>query len=149
MLSTKKIISGAAIGTLLGSLASFLYPRRREILEHILDNAENLNSLKDKARGYGEFLLSGGRNTRRRDVLQSYIRGGLFGFAIGAATALLSTPKTGKNLRGQLAKAYRELSEKSEEVIHQFRNNSQHPLRLRATVKKRKPQRRKATRAHS
>jgi gas vesicle protein len=146
MISAKKILSGAAIGTLLGSLATFLYPRRYELIEQLLENGENLNAFTNKARDYGEQLFSRGRRTRRQESLNGYLRGGLLGFAIGATTALFSTPKTGKALRGQLAKAYQGLSEKSEEVIHQFRNNS-HPLSVRA-VKRRKPApKRKATRA--
>lgn len=138
MTSTKKMISGAAIGTLLGSLAALLYPRRQEIIERIRDHSEDLNDFKEKAREYGKRF-----DFRRVEYRENYWKGGLIGLIVGAGAALLIAPKTGKNLRGQLTRAYNDLSERSEEVIHQFKNNSHNPFTAARThhngVKKKKP----------
>lgn len=129
MPSTKNIISGAAIGTVIGCLAAFLYPRRNELLERIQEGSATLSHIGEKAREYGESLLDKSklRNLRRVEYRDRYLTGGLFGLTVGAITALLIAPKTGKALRRQLAQTYHDLSEKSEQVIHQFRNNS-HPI---------------------
>jgi gas vesicle protein len=128
MSSTKNIISGAAIGTALGCLAAFLYPRRHELLDRLQESSATLNQLGEKAREYGETLFDKGRHLRLRKVeyRDRYLTGGLFGLTIGAITALLVAPKTGKALRRQLAQTYHDFSDKSEHIIHQFRNNS-HP----------------------
>lgn len=130
MTSTKKLISGAAIGTLLGSLAAFLYPKRHEIIENILDRSEDISHLADKARHYGEALLNTGKqlNFRRVEYRTNYWKGGLLGLLIGAGTALLVAPKTGKTLRGQITRAYNDLSERSEGFVHHFKNNSHNPF---------------------
>jgi gas vesicle protein len=130
MASSKKIISGAALGTLLGSLAAVMYPKRREIIEHIMDHAEDIGDIAGKAREYGEAILSKTQlfNSGRTNHAGHYLKGGLVGFLIGAGTALLIAPKSGKNLRGQLARAYNDLSERSEEFVHHFKNNTRNPF---------------------
>jgi len=131
MPSTKNILSGAAIGTALGCLAAFLYPRRHELLGRIQEGSTALNHIGEKAREYGETLLDKGKqlSLRRVEYRDRYLTGGLLGLTVGALSALLIAPKTGKALRRQLAQTYRDLSEKSEQVIHQFRNNS-HPISI-------------------
>lgn len=144
-MTTKNIISGAAIGTLIGTLAAFIYPRRQEIVDNIRDQSE-------KARGLGEALLRKG-DFRRVEYRDNYWKGGLLGLLVGAGTALLMAPKSGKQFRGQLTRAYNDLSEKSEELIHQFQKNSHYPFarshasHLANHVKKKKPVVRASSRA--
>jgi gas vesicle protein len=130
MESHKKLIAGAALGTLLGSLAAILYPRRYEIIEQIKNHSEDMGGFTGKAREFGESLLNSGRRLsfRKVEYRDNYLKGGLIGLIVGAAAALLAAPSTGKNLRRQLSHAYNDLAERSEEVIHQFKNNSHNPF---------------------
>ncbi|HEV8051013.1 MAG TPA: YtxH domain-containing protein [Parachlamydiaceae bacterium] len=130
MESTQKIIAGAALGTLLGSLAVVLFPRRYEIMEQIKNHSDDFNDLPGKAREFGESLLNSGKrfNFRRVESRDNYWKGGLLGLIVGVGATLLAAPSSGKNLRKQLSNAYTDLSEKSEEVIHHFKNNSHNPF---------------------
>lgn len=137
MAHTKKIASGAALGTLLGSLAAMMYPKRREIIEHVMDRAEDISHLAEKAREYGEAFMGNGKLFNfghKTESKANYIKGGLIGFLIGAGAALMMAPKTGKNLRGQLARAYNDLSERSEEFVHHFKNNTHYPFATPRTM---------------
>lgn len=147
MPATKNIIAGAGIGTVIGCLAAFLYPRRYEILEQIRENSATFNNIKNKAREYGETLLDKGKRfgLQRVEYRNRYLTGGIFGLTVGAITALLLAPKTGKALRKQLSQAYRDLSEKSEEMVHKFNYNS-HPFaktRKKRTLNRTKSKRHK------
>lgn len=130
METTKKVIAGAALGTLLGSLAVALFPRRYEIMEHIKNHSEDFNDLPGKAREFGESLLNRGKRLsfRRVEYQDNYLKGGLIGLIIGAGAALLAAPSTGKNLRRQISHAYNDIAERSEEVIHQFKTNAHNPF---------------------
>lgn len=130
MASAKKILSGAAFGTLLGSLSAVLYARRYEILQKLDKRSSNLNHLTEKAREYGESLFNSRKKLRfqKAEDLDKYWKGGLVGLLVGAGAALLVAPKSGKSLRGQLSRAYEDMSEKSEKLIHQFKNNSHAPF---------------------
>ena len=130
MESTKKIIAGAALGTLLGSLAVVLFPRRYEIMEQIRNHSEDFSDLPGKAREFGETLLNTGKhlNFRRVEYRDNYLKGGLIGLIVGIGATLLAAPSSGKNMRKQLSNAYNDLAERSEEVIHQFKNNAHSPF---------------------
>ena len=142
--SIKNIIAGATVGTLLGSLAVLIYPEKNQILEFINKRSSNLNELTGKAKEYGESLISKGKNLNFRAVetRTNYWKGGLVGVILGIGTGLLMAPKPGKVLRNKISQACTDLSEKSEEVIHFFKNNS-HPFEAPHTqhngVKKKKP----------
>ena len=145
MTTSKKIISGAALGTLLGSLAAILYPKRHEIVENLIDRTEDISNFAEKAREYGETFLNKGKqfNFRKIDNRYSFLKGGLVGFLLGASSALLATTRSGQKLRGQFTRAYNNLSEKSEEFVHHFKNNSHHPFAMNRTmqssIKRKKP----------
>jgi gas vesicle protein len=145
MASTKKIISGAALGTLLGSVAAFLYPKRYEILERVRHHSADIGELTEKAKKYGESLLNKGKqlNFRRIEYRNNYWKGGLIGLIVGASAGLLVAPRSGKTLRAQITRAFNDLSEKSDEVIHQFKHNSHNPFLTVHThpngMKKKKP----------
>lgn len=147
MTSTKQMISGAAIGTLFGSLAALLYSQRREIIEKLQEHSEDFNGLKDKAIEYSGSLLNKGKqlNFRKVEYRTSYWQGGLVGLIIGAGAAFLIAPRTRKNLRGHITRVYNDLSERSEEVLHQFKNNSPSLFTHHNGVKKKKPSIRKKT----
>jgi gas vesicle protein len=126
MTTAKKIISGVTVGSLLGSLATLLYPRRDEIMDYMREHSDDFNNLKDIAKEYGSTLLN--KRFRKSEDRSNYWKIGLAGLLVGAGTALLLAPKAGKSLRGQLSKAYNDISEKSEELIHEFKNGAHHPF---------------------
>lgn len=131
MAHSKKIVSGTALGTLLGSIASMMYPKRRAFLEHLMERADDINHLAEKAKEFGEAFLGKGKLFHFGNGAESkanYIKGGVIGFIVGATAALLIAPKSGKNFRGQIARAYNDISEKSEEFVHHFKNNTHNPF---------------------
>lgn len=118
----KGIATGAALGTILGSIAVILYPKRQAILEAVLEQTEDL---PEKARDYVDYLL----NTRRENAyLNGYWVSGLAGLFLGASVALAVAPKSGRQFRTQLAKAYNDIFGKTQDIAHYFRNNA-HPIR--------------------
>lgn len=150
-MTSKKIFSGAALGSILGTMAALIYPRRRGITEYIHDHSDDLNYYTNKAREYGNSLFNS--RSHQRDIRNNYLKSGLAGVVVGIGAALLLAPKSGKALRGQLTKAYNNISEKSEELVHQFKANSHYPFAnshyngvkkkrptLKATIKSKKTQ---------
>lgn len=127
-MAKNKIIAGAAIGTLLGSLALALFPRRKEIVDAIMDQGEEFT---DKAKEYAQLLLDKGRNLANFRVEEednsAAIWSGVAGLILGAGAALFMAPKTGKQLRNQAIKTYNELFGKTKSVINVLKNSS-HPF---------------------
>lgn len=145
MASAKKIFSGAALGILFGSLTALLFPKRHEIIEQVRNHSRQLTGLTEQAKEFGENLLNKGRQFKfqRIEYRDRYVKGGLIGLVVGTTVGLLLAPKPGKALRGQLTRAYNGISEKSDELIHQFSNNHLNGLQKRA--KRQKGQRTKTT----
>lgn len=127
MASIKGILKGATFGTLLGSLAVFLYPKRREIMQAVLEHASDFS---EKAKDYAEdFLGNEGRMIfQRASRRNGYVTSGLAGAFIGAGIALALAPKSGRQFRNQLSKVYQTIFDRTQEVAHSFRNNT-HPTR--------------------
>jgi hypothetical protein len=134
MTSAKKIIAGAALGTLLGSLIVALYPKRNEIFDVI---REQSTDYADKAKQYADLILNG-KQAIARNTNNSFLKGGILGALLGAGAALLLAPKTGRQLRNQVSQAYNEISDKTEHVVDLFKNNSHNPFGARSTIKKKR-----------
>jgi len=144
MANLKGITAGAALGTLVGSLFVFLYPKRLEIIEAVLDQT---NGFADKAKEYADVMFTKGRKSSQRKMAyqNNYLRGGLAGLLLGAGAALFLTPKTGKQLRNHVTKSYNELFGRTQEVVSIFKNNA-HPFQTRRPQQKRAlPKRRQKT----
>jgi len=139
MTSKNKLFSGAALGSILGTMAALLYPRRHDIMEYVREHSNDVNRITDKAREYGNSLFN--RGYRQKEIRNNYLKSGFVGVIIGAGAALLLAPKSGKALRGQLTKAYNDISEKSEDFVHHFKNNAAYPFTQthHNGVKKRRP----------
>jgi gas vesicle protein len=125
-MTSNKIFSGAALGSLLGTMAALIYPQRNGIREYINDHSDHINYYAKKARDYGNSLFN--RGSRQREIRYNYLKSGLVGVILGAGAALLLAPKSGKALRGQLTKAYNDISEKSEGFVHHFKSNAHYPF---------------------
>jgi len=62
-----------------------------------------------------------------------YWKGGLVGILLGTGLAFLIAPKSGKQLRTQVARTYNDIFDKTQEVVHLFKNGT-HPFqRTRAS----------------
>jgi gas vesicle protein len=134
MATLKGMAAGAAIGTFLGSLAVIFYPKRREIIKAVMDQTEDL---RETAKNYAHTLLNNrkGFGYRKMQNNTSQIAGGLLGLAVGVGTAMLLTPKTGRQLRSQISKAYNQAFGKTQEVVRIFKNNS-HPFQIKNAHRK-------------
>ncbi len=128
---SKKIFTGALLGTLLGSLAVAIYPRRHEILDVIVDRGEDLS---ERARDYANMLLDKGREFTglrvKEETHHNYWKGGLAGILLGVGITALVAPKSRKHLHHQVLKMYHEIFGKTHEVIKDFKKNS-HPFNFR------------------
>lgn len=131
-MAAKKIIAGAALGTLLGSLLVALYPKRNEIFDAIQDQSTDY---ADKAKQFANIMLNG---KQAHNAGNTFLKGSILGALLGAGAALLLAPKTGKQLRNQVSQAYNEFSDKTEHVVDLFKNNSHNPFGARATIKKKR-----------
>ncbi len=115
--SAKGIIISAMIGTIISSLSLILIPKRKKILAALKNRK---TAWIEKAKNVSESVLNefhpltekrGSRNMPR------FIQGAFLGLILGAGSALLLTPKTGKQLRNNLTKKYLNLSEKTQDMI--------------------------------
>lgn len=129
-----KILTGAALGTLLGSLAIMLYPRRQEIMDAIVDQSEDIS---DTAKEYIGALIDKGAvlvNLRREEEHNIDWKSGVAGLLLGVGAALILAPKSGKQLRSQIQRMYSDISDRTHDVIRDFKNNG-HPFGRRALVR--------------
>lgn len=126
MAKMKDVVRGAALGTLLGSLAVALYPKRFEIIEAVMDQT---NGLGDRAKDYANLLF---KEDHSQEMRNHYLSG-LAGLVLGAGMTLFLAPKSGKQLRAQVTKAYNVLSEGRTSGINQIlrayhQATRQHPV---------------------
>lgn len=138
MANIKSIITiGAIVGTFLGTLATYAYPKRQRILTAVKCQTNDLTEL---AKEYKEILLEKGRyfSGRRVVVRESYWKGGIIGIILGAGAVFLTTPKSGKQMRSHINKSYLNLIGKTDEIIRSFKNNSTPFTEVSLPIKKRK-----------
>jgi len=119
-------LAGALLGTLVGTLAAMAYPRRQEILDTVRNH-------KNRATRYADSLLAKGQELtdfipKRTVYRETYWKGGLLGLFLGAGIGILTAPKSGKQLRNQVSKAYTDVSSKTHDIIHTFKNNNHNPF---------------------
>ena len=91
---------GALLGGVLGSAASILMAPKsgRELREDICDTCEEI---AEKAQEFTHSSHAAANGSSSHD-LNYLVLGGLAGATIGAVSALLATPKSGKELRDEL-----------------------------------------------
>ena len=133
-MAAKKIIAGAALGTLLGSLLVALYPKRDEIFDAIQDHSTDY---AEKAKQFANIMLNG-KQAVTHNAGNTFLKGSILGALLGAGAALFLAPKTGKQLRNQVSQAYNEISDKTEHVVDLFKNNSHNPFAPHAPTKKKR-----------
>lgn len=121
MANLKGIVAGALVGTLMGSLAVLLYPKRREIIK-VMQSHPDL--IPEKIKEYAASMLNQKQNSH---FIENPWKLGLLGIALGAAIGIAIAPKSGKQLRAQMSKKYNDMFDKTQEVLHTFHNNA-HPV---------------------
>lgn len=128
-MSQRKMIIGAAVGTLIGSLSMFILNKRPKLLKQLKDQSLDwAEAAKDVGeRVYDEIRT---RNPRREVFArQKFAKGTMLGVLLGLGTAaLMLTPNSRKQLRKNLTQGYMDLTKKSQDFIHTF-NNNQHPAK--------------------
>lgn len=120
--NVKNVVAGALIGTLLGSVSAILIPKQRKILAQL-----NRPGWAKKARDIGGRVYDEVRHwsEHEKEVDASvFVKGALLGLLLGAGTALLLTPKTGKQLRNNLAQGYQDFADKTQELMEYVNHES-------------------------
>lgn len=119
--NSKGVLVGAAMGTLLGSLAIALYPNRKEILETLQEQA---GTWAERAKHVADYMTKEKQTSLfSADEKNGYfLKGSLLGLFVGAGTALLLAPKSGKLLRNQIIKTYGDLSTTTQDVMNALYN---------------------------
>lgn len=142
MNNSKKVIIGAAVGTVLGALAAI--NKRQDILQNLKNQAENFSDrTKERAMRFLEDSLDGAPFQRRSNQ-KNFLSGSLLGLLAGISSALMFAPKSGKNLRNQISRAYNDLFDKTHEIVNIINKNGMMPekrmMRQRPVARrKRKP----------
>lgn len=136
-MAIKKNIKGlmfvAALGTMLGSLGSLLYP----------NNETMLHKMRRRAKGFaqkGENFFSDVKNwsePRNGSKPQNFLNGTLLGMLLGAGSALLFTPKTGKQFR-------KDLNSTTQNMMHMVNTKN---IQLKRLLSRRLPSRSRITHA--
>lgn len=122
--NVKNVISGALVGSLLGSLSALL----------ISNDKFNRSEWVEKAKDIGERLYDGVKNWSEPEEDNSiFVKGAFLGLLLGAGSALLFTPKTGYQVRSNLIKGYRDIADKTQEIMdyvnHKQQSNKKRTLK--------------------
>lgn len=122
--NVKGVVAGAVIGTVLGSISALLMPKRQKLLATLKNQKKDW---VEKAKDISETLMDEAKflsRDKKEDHSVHFINGTLIGLLLGAASALLLTPKTGKQLRNNLSKKYEDISEKTQDLIEYINDNA-------------------------
>lgn len=113
--NVKNVVAGALIGTLLGSVSAILIPRQRKIFAQL-----NRPGWSQKAKDIGGRVYDEVRHWSEHEKkvdASVFVKGALLGLLVGAGAALLLTPKTGKQLRNNLAQGYQDFADKTQDIM--------------------------------
>lgn len=136
-LNPKDFLVGAAIGGVLGTVAALLIaPKTGEHLRHDIydtccDVSDKIGKTKKSFTSKAECLSDKASclvddikewihpNGHEAPSSKEFIVGGIAGGILGAVAALLLTPKSGSDMRQNLADAYDDVSERTHEMAAQ------------------------------
>lgn len=108
--NVKNVVSGAILGSILGSLSAMI------ISNHKL----NRSGWAKKARNIGERVFDEVKHWSEPEHNEGnsiFVKGAFLGLLIGAGSALLLTPKTGNELRKDLIEGYQDIADKTQEIL--------------------------------
>lgn len=142
---------GALIGTMLGSAGALLYPKRQELVSMMKDKTKVLaNKTKEFSEIYNGLMKA---NHRQPPMpTEHFFKGTLLGLLCGAGSALLLSPKSGKQLRHDLTATYQNMAGKTQKAIDYVNHHPKLKTAIKkaivpATAKKKTPARAKKTTA--
>lgn len=138
MANTPGVVLGAVMGALLGSMGAVMAPKRKQLIAEIKDQnkgwAEKAKALGEDV--YEEVKKHLGHDEHNVEVSQ-YMKGALVGMLVGASSALLLTPKTGKQVRAQIKQKYQQAVDKTGDIIETINDvKKQAPKTLKKVTKK-------------
>jgi gas vesicle protein len=126
------VVIGALLGTVIGSLSAVLAPKRQVLLKKIKNQARGwVENSKDRAKN----IYENSETSPKEVAAKNFIKGAVTGALAGAGSALLFTPKTGKQLRKELMQKYEQASETTNDVIELF-NSTNHQSRKHPQTKR-------------
>ncbi len=114
--NVKNMMSGAVVGTLIGSVGALLYPERKKLAAAFKSQKKDWLS---QAKDISHNLLEEVKHFRegKNEEAAHFLKGALLGLALGAGSALLLAPKSGKQLRHNLKKNYQDVSKKTQDLL--------------------------------
>jgi gas vesicle protein len=154
-MQSKDFLVGATIGGLLGTVAALLVaPKsgkklRQDLCDFCYDVKEKTQDLteqvsqkgkcltkqaKCQANGWSHYFKDMVSEEENQETVRDLLIGGLTGGVIGTAAGLLLAPKSGEELRQNIADGYQDISEKTQEMTNQLTKQG------KTTVKKVKKQ---------
>lgn len=112
MAKAKGLLLGTALGSLLGSMGGSVPKSPKKIQEWA-----------DKAVEMGESVFDKVKNWKHNGEEEhgNFTKGAVFGLLIGAGSALLLSPKTGKQIRKDLTKTYHEAADSAQDIVKYFK----------------------------
>lgn len=130
-------LKGMMLGALAGSLAAsaLAFLNNRQTLMNKFRNQKQ--DWAGKAKNVRENLFGDIRNlteSRRSRNRNIFLRGTVLGLLIGASSAALLTPKTGKQLRKGLTEKYQGVADKTHDIA-EFINKKRYSVPLRQLSK--------------
>lgn len=112
----KEILFSAAIGTIAGTIGALFLPKNiKDQTVHLVEQASEM----------GSGLYDGIREWSKppKPPTTNFTNGAIVGLCIGVGSALLLTPKTGKDLRKNLSKTYDTMAEKTHDLMDYYNNH--------------------------
>lgn len=121
MSKLKGMMFGALAGTFIASAFALLGSRQTLIKKF----RSQTQGLAERARNVKENFedIYGLMESKRSRNRKTFARGTVLGLLIGAGTAALLTPKSGKQLRRDLTHKYHGVADKTQDVIHFINQN--------------------------
>ncbi len=119
----KQLVAGTLLGTLIGTASFILFPKRQKLL----------CGLKTQSKGWGEQakhisesmldeMKFWSKSKQKTSTILSFMKGMFTGMLVGSGTTLLTTPKSGRQLRNQLTKRYHDVADKTQDALDYMHN---------------------------
>jgi gas vesicle protein len=122
---TKILLGGLLLGSLVGTLSAIFQPTRRKLMSQLSSQSKGW---ADKVRHASQTALhdiNGWKNPPHEAGYQKFLSGALLGVLAGIGSALLFSPKSGKQFRNELPKKYHDFADKTQEIVHFINHDNQ------------------------
>ena len=122
MSKLKGMMLGALAGTFLASTYA-LFGSRPDLVKKFRDQTQDL---ADKARIMKENIFDDMHSmteSKRARSRKTFLRGAILGLLLGAGSAALFSPKTGKQLRKDLTHKYKGMADKTQDIVDFINQN--------------------------